>query len=55
MMAMPWLETDPMFERHHFTQDLTSGLWTMTALRARYSMSRTSGYRFVARADVSRR
>ncbi len=52
---MPWLETDPMFERHHFTQDLTSGLWTMTALCARYSISRTSGYRRVARADASRR
>ena len=55
MMAMPWLETDPMFERHHLTQDLTSELWTMTALCARYSISRTSGYRRVARADASRR
>ena len=27
---MPWQETDPMFERHHFAQDLASGQWTMT-------------------------
>jgi putative transposase len=51
-MAMPWLETDPMFERHHFTQDLKSGLWTMTELCARYGISRNTGYkwreRFVA-------
>jgi hypothetical protein len=26
--AMPWQETDPMFERHHFAQDLASGQWT---------------------------
>jgi hypothetical protein len=26
VMAMPWLETNPMFERHHFAQDLASGL-----------------------------
>jgi len=46
MMAMPWLETDPMFERHHFTQDLTSGLWTMTELCARYGISRNTGYKW---------
>ena len=27
---MPWQETDPMFERLHFFQDLASGQWTMT-------------------------
>lgn len=31
---MPWQETDPMFERHHFAQDLASGQWTMTELCA---------------------
>ncbi len=27
---MPWLETNPMFERRHFTLDLATGLWSMT-------------------------
>ncbi len=44
--AMPWLETDPMFERHHFAQDLASGLWTMTELCARYGVSRNTGYKW---------
>ena len=45
-MAMPWQETDPMFERHHFAQDLASGLWTMTELCARYGISRNTGYKW---------
>jgi hypothetical protein len=45
-MAMPWLGTNPMFERHHFAQDIASGLWTMTQLCARYGISRISGYRW---------
>ncbi len=43
---MPWQETDPMFERHHFAQDLASGHWTMTELCARYGISRTTGYKW---------
>ena len=43
---MPWQETDPMFERHHFAQDLASGLWTMTELCARYGISRNTGYKW---------
>jgi putative transposase len=43
---MPWQETDPMFERHHFTQDLASGPWTMTELCARYGISRNTGYKW---------
>jgi hypothetical protein len=36
--AMPSQETDPMFERHHFAQDLASGQWTMSELCARYGI-----------------
>ena len=43
---MPWQETDPMFERHHFAQDLASGQWTMTELCARYGISRNTGYKW---------
>ena len=46
---MPWQETDPMFERHHFAQDLASGLWTMTELCARYGISRNTGYKWCER------
>ena len=41
---MPWKETNPVLERHHFAQDLASGDWTMTELCARYGISRTTGY-----------
>ena len=40
---MPWLETDPMLERHHFVQDLKNGHWTMTELCGRYGTSRITG------------
>ena len=43
---MRWLETNPMFERHHFVQDLASGPWTMTELCAPYGMSRHTGYKW---------
>ena len=43
---MPWLETDPIFVRHHFAQDLVSGQWTMTELCARYGISRNTGYKW---------
>jgi hypothetical protein len=44
--AMPWQETDRMFERHHFAQDLASGQWTMTELCSRYGRSRNTGYKW---------
>lgn len=44
VMAMPWLEINLIFERHHFAQDLASGLWTMTELCTRYGISRNTGY-----------
>ena len=43
---MPWQETNPMFERHHFAQDLEIGQWTMTELCARYGISRNTGYKW---------
>lgn len=41
---MPWQETNPALERHHFVQDLESGQWTMTELCERYGISRNTGY-----------
>lgn len=44
--AMPWQETAPMFERRHVAQDLESGEWTTTELRAREELpSVREGYR----------
>ena len=40
---MPWQETDPIFERLHFAQDLASGQWTMTERCTRYGISRNTG------------
>lgn len=42
---MPWLELNPMFQRHDLAHALASGLWTMTDLRARYGISRNNGYK----------
>src|SRR5471030_294614 len=50
--AMPWQETNPMFERHHFAQDLASGQWTMTELCSRYGISRNTGYKWRERYRV---
>jgi transposase InsO family protein len=50
---MPWLETNPVLERHHFVQDLKSGHWTMTELCARYSISRVTGYKWADRYQQS--
>ena len=44
--AMPWPETDPMFRRLHFAQDLPSGRWTMTELCTRYGISRNTDYKW---------
>jgi transposase InsO family protein len=46
---MPWLETNPVLERHHFVQDLESGHWTMSELCVRYGVSRVTGYKWWAR------
>ena len=47
--VMPWQETDPVRERHHFAQDLESGLWSMTELCLRYGISRNTGYKWLER------
>lgn len=46
---MPWQETNPMLERHHFVLDYDSGHWTMTELCARYGVSRNTGYKWLER------
>jgi len=43
---MPWQETTPVLERHHFAHDLASGHWAMTELCDRYGISRTTGYKW---------
>jgi len=45
--AVPWQETNPVLERHHFAQDLASGAWTMTELCLRYGVSRNTGYKWL--------
>jgi hypothetical protein len=39
---MPWKETNPVLERHHFVQDLESA---MSELCLRYGISRNTGYK----------
>jgi transposase InsO family protein len=46
---MPWKETNPVLERHHFAQDLESGHWTMTELCLRYGISRNTAYKWLDR------
>lgn len=48
---MPWTETNPVLERHHFAHDFESGHWTMTELCLRYGISRTAGYKWVDRYE----
>jgi len=50
---MPWLETNPVLERHHFVQDLKSGHWSMTELCGRYGISRVTGYKWLDRFQQS--
>lgn len=50
---MPWQETNPVLERHHFVQDLMSSQWTMTELCIRYGVSRTTGYKWIDRYQQS--
>ena len=53
---MPWLETSPMDQRLAFVVDHQRGLYTMTDLRARYGISRKSGYQWLTRfGDDGRR
>ncbi|HXG23385.1 MAG TPA: leucine zipper domain-containing protein [Chthonomonadales bacterium] len=46
---MPWKETNPVLERHHFAHDLASGAWSMTELCLHYGVSRNTGYKWLHR------
>ena len=46
---MPWQESCAMEERIRFIAEYTSGLWTMTELCARFSISRKTGYEVLGR------
>src|SRR5262245_26723035 len=48
---MPWQEATPMQQREQFVRDHQRGLYTMTELCARYSVSRKTGYKWVDRFD----
>jgi transposase InsO family protein len=52
---MPWNETSPVDQRERFIADVRAGLFTMTELCERYGISRTSGYKWVERADTGGR
>lgn len=52
---MPWTETSPVDQRQRFIADVRAGLYSMTELCERYGISRTSGYKWVARADAGGR
>jgi putative transposase len=49
---VPWRETDPVDQRRKFVKDLDSGLWTMSELCDRYSISRKTGYKLVHRVEA---
>src|SRR5690348_9185342 len=46
---MPWMETNARDQRTQFVHAYRSGHWTMTELCDRYSISRPTGYKWVAR------
>jgi len=46
---MPWLEIAPMQQRERFIADYRLGLYTMTELCQRYSVSRNTGYETLRR------
>jgi putative transposase len=52
---MPWLETSPMTERQRFVADARRGLFSMTELCARYSISRKTGYKWCDRYEAQGR
>jgi len=43
---MPWTETSPVEQRERFIADLHRGLYSMTDLCERYSISRKTGYKW---------
>src|SRR5262249_45701199 len=52
---MPWQEATPMEQRERFVRDQQRGLYTMTELCARYSISRRTGYKWLDRFDAGGR
>ena len=52
---MPWTERTPMDERLRFVRDALSGRYTLTALCARYGVSRRVGYVWLARYEAEGR
>ena len=48
---MPWLEATPMEQRERFIRDHAGGLYTMTELCARHTISRKTGYKWLERFD----
>jgi transposase InsO family protein len=52
---MPWKESDLMDERLQFVRDALSDRFTMSALCARYGVSRRVGYKWLARYDTDGR
>ena len=48
---MPWLEATPMEQRERFIRDHASGLYTITELCARHTISRKTGYKWLERFD----
>lgn len=49
---MPWMERGPMDERLQFVRDALSDRFTMSALCARYGVSRRIGYKWLARFEA---
>lgn len=52
---MPWLEATPMEHRERFIRDQQSGLYTMSELCDRHTISRKTGYKWLARFDAGGR
>ena len=48
---MPWLEATPMEQRERFIRDQQNGLYTMTELCDRHTISRKTGYKWLERFD----
>src|SRR5262245_2918022 len=48
---MPWLEATPVEQREHFVREHQRGLYTMTELCQRHSVSRKTGYKWLDRFD----
>ncbi len=52
---MPWLETSPVDQRARCIGDHRLGLYTMAELCDRYSISRKTGYKWLARFEEAGR